>query len=98
MTSCLLLLNWNDVVTSLAQSEITLNPILIGRALLKQIGLRARIEAAHAVGDWTSAEGAAAGAMLQRLGYVTQGVAFGASPLIVEQSIAAILRQAPGVG
>src|SRR2546423_10864101 len=93
MTSCLLLLNWNDVVVSLAQSKITLNPILIGRALLKQGGLRARLAQAHAIGDWSSPEGAAAGAMLQRLGYVTHGVAAGASPVIIDQAIASILRQ-----
>src|SRR2546421_1141024 len=95
MTSCLLLLNWNDVVVSLAESKITLNPILIGRALLKQVGLRARLEQAHAVGDWSTPEGAAAGAMLQRLGYITHAVSVGASPVVLDQMIAAILRQAP---
>src|SRR5947209_6838259 len=95
MTSCLLILNWNDLVTSLAQSGIRPNPILIGRALLKQVSLRARLEQAHAVGDWSTPEGAAAGAMLQRLGYITHAVGGGASPLVLDQMVSAILRQAP---
>jgi len=62
--------------------------ILIGRALLKQVGLRARLEQAHAVGDWSTPEGAAAGAMLQRLGYITHAVSVGASPVVLDQMIA----------
>src|SRR5437899_2833329 len=92
MNGCLLVLNWNDVIKSLANAAITLNPILIGRALLKQVGLRARLQQAHAVGDWSSPEGAAAGAMLQRLGFLTHPLPAGASPAIVDQAVAAILR------
>jgi uncharacterized LabA/DUF88 family protein len=96
MNGCLLVLNWNDVVTSLAKADITLNPLLIGRALLKQVGLRSRLEQSHAIGDWSGPEGAAAGAMLQRLGFVTHSLASGASAMTVDQTIAAILRSAPG--
>src|SRR6476619_1039678 len=93
MNGCLLVVNWNDVINGLAHADITLNPILIGRALLKQVGLRVRLQQAHAVGDWSSPEGAAAGAMLQRLGFLTHPVAAGAGPAAVDQAVASILRQ-----
>src|SRR5262245_6963816 len=93
MNGCLLVLNWNDVINSLAHAQITPNPILIGRALLKQVGLRSRLQQAHAIGDWSSPEGAAAGAMLQRLGFLTHPVPPGAGPAIVDQTVATLLRQ-----
>src|SRR5262245_2570273 len=69
MTSGLLVLNWNEVADTLDRTNLSVNPIFIGRALLKQVGLRCQLEQAHVVGDWSGPEGMAARGMFQKLGF-----------------------------
>jgi uncharacterized LabA/DUF88 family protein len=69
MTSGLLVLNWNEVAETLDKTNLSVNPIFIGRALLKQVGLRCQLEQAHVVGDWSGPEGTTARGMFQKLGF-----------------------------
>jgi uncharacterized LabA/DUF88 family protein len=69
MTRGLLVVDWNDVVESLNRSSLSVNPTFIGRALLRQVGLRSQLEQAHVVGDWSGPEGTAICSLFQKLGF-----------------------------
>jgi hypothetical protein len=81
MTRGFLVVNWNEVSDFLDRSQLSISPVFLARALLRQIGLRCQIEQAHVVGDWSSTDGAAVRGMFQRLGFTPHPAPAGSNPI-----------------